>query len=142
MAEIWGAAISAGGAILSGVAASKKAKEDRLAAKEDTKELTAYSTRYNAILSQFNREQDYYYNQLAKKNKQRGLDQFRQFSTVNQFAPNFVGGNNTVTLPSKPDINALMEANAPQKQAQAAPAEKKSSLFSWIDPGLSKILGL
>ena len=145
MAEIWGAAIAVGGSIISGVAASKKAKQDRENAKEDTKEMTENDARFGAIASQFNAEQDYYYEQLKRKNKQRGLDQFRQFSTVNQFAPNFVGGNNTITLPAKPDINALIKANAaPVEPVAAAAPEKKSTakkLFGIIDPGLSKLLG-
>lgn len=136
MAEIWGAAIAVGGSIISGMAASKKAKQDRENAKEDTKEMTENDARFGAIASQFNAEQDYYYEQLKRKNKQRGLDQFRQFSTVNQFAPNFVGGNNTITLPAKPDINALIKANTPaEAAATAAPAAKKKSLVSkLLDP--------
>ena len=147
MAEIWGAAIAAGGAILSGVAASKKAKQDAKAAKETAKELTENDARFSAILSQFNAEQDYYYKQMDRKNKQRGLDQFRQFSTVNQFAPNFVGGNNTIALPNKPDINALISANKAPEATQAAAAGKKSSslgakLLASGDPVLGKILGI
>lgn len=146
MGEIWGAAIAVGGSIINGIAASKKAKQDRENAKEDTKEMTENDARFGAIASQFNAEQDYYYEQLKRKNKQRGLDQFRQFSTVNQFAPNFVGGNTTITLPAKPDINALIKANAPPAATTttAATPEKKSTakkLFGIIDPGLSKLLG-
>lgn len=145
MAEIWGAAIAAGGAILGGIAASKKAKQEREAAREDAKEMTENDARFGAILSQFNAEQDYYYQQLQRKSKQRGLDQFRQFSTVNQFAPNFVGGNNTIALPNKPDINALIKANTPVAETTAAPAKKKSKsgLITVLtgDPILGKLFG-
>lgn len=145
MAEIWGAAIAVGGSIISGIAASKKAKQDRENAKEDNKEMTENDARFGAIASQFNAEQDYYYEQLKRKNKQRGLDQFRQFSTVNQFAPNFVGGNNTITLPEKPNINNLIAANKPVEEAQAAASSSSSSkgksLFKKIDPILGKLLG-
>ena len=125
MAEIWGAAIAAGGAILSGMAASKKAKEEREAAAAQAKVATADEAKWSAVLSQFNKEQDYYYQQLGRKSKQRGLDQFRQFSTVNQFAPNFQGGNNTITLPNKPNITELSAAVT--EQEQQAQAKKKGS---------------
>ena len=154
----WAAVAAAGGALISGIAASKKAKSDRAAAKEDAKELTEEGTRFNAILSQFNAEQDYYYEQLQRKNKQRGLDQFRQFSTVNQFAPNFIGGNNTIALPEKPDINKLITANTPAPAATNSSGggsktsntslkgmivnDAKGELAKLIPGHLGKILGL
>lgn len=135
MAEIWGAAIMVGGSLLSGMAASKKAKQDRANAKEDSKELTENDARFAAIASQFNKEQDYYYEQTKRKAKQRGLDQFRQFSTVAQFAPQFVGGNNEIVIPAKPDINSLIKANTPAPTAAAEPTQQKnksSGLFGLV----------
>ena len=109
MAEIWGAAIAVGGSIISGIAAGKAKKKDQQYASEEARLSDERQAKYGAILNQFNKESDYYYNQLTRKNKQRGLDQFRQFSTVNQFAPNFVGGNNTIALPEKPDAMAAVK---------------------------------
>ena len=109
MAEIWGAAILVGGSILSGMGASKKDKKDKEFAASEARLSDEREAKYSAILAQFNKESDYYYKQKDRKAKQRGLDQFRQFSTVNQFAPNFVGGNNTITLPEKPDAMAAVQ---------------------------------
>lgn len=127
------------------MAASKKAKQDRANAKEDTKEMTENDARFGAISSQFEAEQADYYNQLNRQRKQRGLDQFRQFSTMSQFAPEAAGGNNTIALPNRPDINALIKANTPAEE-QAAPAGKKKSKSGLItvltgDPILGKLFG-
>jgi len=108
--EGWAGAVAMiGGAVVSGVAASKKSKSDQKFASSEARASDERQAKYEAILGQFNKESDWYYSQLARKNKQRGLDQFRQFSTVNQFAPNFVGGNNTIALPEKPDAMAAVQ---------------------------------
>ena len=105
----WAAVVTVGGSILSGIGASKKDKKNKAFASSEARLSDERQAKYEAILSQFNKESDWYYNQLSRKNKQRGLDQFRQFSTVNQFAPNFIGGNNTITLPEKPDAMAAVQ---------------------------------
>lgn len=111
------------------MAASKKAKQDRANAKEDRKEMTESDARFGAISSQFEAEQADYYNQLNRQRKQRGLDQFRQFSTMNQFAPEMAGGNNVIALPNKPDINALIKANVPAEEQTPQVAGKKKGLL-------------
>ena len=98
MAEIWGAAIAAGGAILGGVAQSKKAKEDRKNSKVDERDAAMYS----GILSKFEADQDYYFDRLNKKNTERGLDQFRAYNTVGN--PN----ENRIVVPDRPDINTYL----------------------------------
>lgn len=101
MSEIWiAAAATVVGGALSGMGAEKKAKEDRKASRE----LTQDSARYEALLSAFETEQDYYYNQLNRANKQRGLEQFRQFSTIKQFAPQYAQTSPGVVVPEKPVI--------------------------------------
>lgn len=144
MAEIWGAAIAAGGALLSGVAASKKAKQDAKNAKENTREMTENDARYSAILSQFNAEQEDYYKQLDRQRKQRGLEQFKQFSTMSQFAPGAATSGNTIVVPNKPNISELIAANVPQEQR--ANSDKKKSNSGLItaltgDPILGKLFG-
>ena len=100
MAEIWGTAIAAGGAILGGVAQSKKAKEDRKNSKVDERDAAMYS----GILSKFEADQDYYFDRLNKKNTERGLDQFRAYNTVGN--PN----ENRIVVPDRPDINTYLPA--------------------------------
>lgn len=120
MAEIWGAAIAAGGAILGGVAQSKKAKEDRKNSKVDERDAAMYS----GILSKFEADQDYYFDRLNKKNTERGLDQFRAYNTVGN--PN----ENRIVVPDRPDINTYLPALPPPK-----PKKKKKGLLGKItDP--------
>lgn len=132
MAEIWGAAIAVGGAVISGVAASKKAKEDRAAATSDRKAATKDEAIYGSILSQFEAEQDDYYNQLDRSRKQRGLDQFRSFNTVSSFAPQYAGDNPRIVVPNRPNINTLIEAAVPQEAASSGGSKK--SLLDTLDP--------
>ena len=98
MSEIWGAAIAAGGAVVSGVAQSKKAKQD----KADAKLATRDEAMYSGILSKFEADQDYYFERLGKKNMERGLDQFRAYNTVGN--PN----ENRIVVPDRPDINTYL----------------------------------
>ena len=129
MAEIWGAAIAAGGALLSAYSSKKQADEDKADARADAKAATRDEAVYGSIMSQFEREQDDYYTQLGKQRRERGLDQFRQFSSLAQFAPNYTG-DNRVQLPEKADMAKQLEAAKAsgliqeQKQAKA-----KRSLF-------------
>ena len=121
MAEIWGAAIQAGGAILGGVAQSKKAKEDRKNSKVDERDAAMYS----GILSKFEADQDYYFDRLNKKNTERGLDQFRAYNTVGN--PN----ENRIVVPDRPDINTYLPAmpvNTKKKK------KKKGLLGKITDP--------
>lgn len=144
MAEIWGAAIAVGGSIISGIAASKKAKQDRANAKEDNKEMTEREARFHALLSQFDAEQADYYNQLNRQRKQRGLEQFRQFSTVNQFAPNFSGGNNPIELPTRPNADTMFtEQQAAQPAVATQDKKSNSSKITLLtgDPILGKLFG-
>jgi hypothetical protein len=127
MAEIWGAAIMVGGAVLSAQAAKKKAAQD----KKDGKEMTLEGAKYGAMQSQFESEQEHYYNQLEKQERLRGLDEFRKFSTVNQFAPQYANSNpNPVVLPAKPDAKAFF---APDPVAPGGGGKKKS-LHEKLDP--------
>jgi hypothetical protein len=119
MAEIWGAAIAAGGAILGGVAQSKKAKED----KKDAKIATRDEAMYAGIMSKFEADQDYYFDRLNKKNTERGLDQFRAYNTIGN--PN----ENRIAVPDRPDINTYLPA------IPVAKKKKKRGLFDKItDP--------
>lgn len=104
MAEIWGAAIMVGGALLSGRAAEKKAKEDRKAGRLASKE----DARYQGILSQFDREQDYYYQQLEKQEKKRGLDQFKHFNNMRNIDPTYSETNTGPVLPKKPNLDDML----------------------------------
>jgi hypothetical protein len=53
----------------------------------------------------FEAELRHFYEQLNKQEKKRGLDQFRTFSTVKNYAPDFVDTNPGPVLPTKPGYN-------------------------------------
>lgn len=94
--------LQAAGAALSFFSASKKSKDDAKAKKEDTL-MQISGARQN---SQFDAEQAYYYNQLARQEKMRGLEEFRKFSTVQSFAPGYTNTNpNPIVVPTKPEYN-------------------------------------
>lgn len=94
--------ISAAGAALSFFSSNKKAKEDKKATKEQTL-MEISGARQN---SQFDAEQAYYYQQLGREEKMRGLDEFRKFSTVQSFAPGYTNTNpNPIVIPTKPEYN-------------------------------------
>ena len=120
MSEIWGAAIAAGGAVVSGVAQSKKAKEDRKNAKIDERDAAMYS----GILSKFEADQDYYFQQKNRQNTERGLDQFRAYNTIGQ------ANDSRIVVPDRPDINTYLPA-----LPAAKPKKKKKGLLGKLtDP--------
>ena len=120
MAEIWGAAIAAGGAIVGGIAQSKKAKEDRKNSKIDERDAAMYS----GILSKFEADQDYYFSRLNKQNTERGLEQFRAYNTVGQ--PN----TNRIVVPDRPDINTYL----PEVIKKGGDSNKRGLLSKIVDP--------
>ncbi len=137
MAEIWGAAIAVGGAVVSGIAAEKKAKNDRKNANEDRRAATKEEAQYGSVISRFDAEQEDYFNQLNRSRKQRGLDQFRQFSTMNQIAPNYTE-TNRIVVPNRPDVNAIINEVVPPETPQVK--GKGKSTWEKIDPIGSKII--
>lgn len=121
MAEIWGAAIAVGGSVISGSAKAKQAKKDSEREASNARAATRDEAKYSSIVSQFEKEQDYYYNQLNRQNKQRGLAEFRKFSNLANYAPGYTQNTNTgIVLPDKPDASKVLDNDQePQKQAKA-----------------------
>lgn len=124
MAEIWGAAIAAGGALLSAYSSNKQKEKDKKDAAKERVAATKDEALYTGLLSQFEAEQGYYYDQKKRQNTERGLDQFRAYNTV--------GNPNTsrIVVPDRPDINTYLPA-VPVAQKK----KKKRGLFDKItDP--------
>lgn len=66
---------------------------------------------YGGLISGFEREQDDYYDQLNRSRKQRGLEVFKQFSTLNQYAPNYMpAAQQEIVVPAKPNMAASLDA--------------------------------
>lgn len=99
--------IQAAGAVLGGIAsggAKKKAVEQDFKNTSKLNEQEGVIGRQN---TQFAAELEQYYKQLEKTEKLRGLDEFRKFSTVSQFAPNYSNTNpNPVTPVVMPQYNS------------------------------------
>ena len=80
-----GAAVTVVGGALSDKSANKAAK--------DAKASDRWSQQEEARLGRqdkiFNAQVDDHYKQKERAGRQRGLDQFRKFSTVSQFAPEY-----------------------------------------------------
>lgn len=134
--EAWvaAAAITAGGALISSYAAGEQAKKDKKDAAKERRLATKEEAQYGAALSQFEKEQDYYYKQLERQNKQRGLDQFRSFSNLQSYAPQYQGDTARITLPAAPDINSIISQAAPPEQPAATSNKKRSTASKILDP--------
>lgn len=76
---------AAAGMVLSAVGSAEDKKKDQKHEGEMT-EKGALLQRQNY---QFNSQMDDYYKQRDRNEKLRGLDEFRKFSTVKHFAPNY-----------------------------------------------------
>ena len=102
------------------MAQSKKAKQD----KKDAKAATRDEAMYAGILSKFEADQDYYFQQKNRQNTERGLDQFRAYNTIGQT------NDSRIVVPDRPDINTYLPALPPPK-----PKKKKKGLLGKItDP--------
>lgn len=135
MAEIWGAAIVVAGGIASGMAAEKKDKADKKYQTKMTQEdyrRTAQQTGYEAAL-------DDYYKQKDRYEAQRGLDQFRQFSTIDSYKPGYATMDGQLTAPVMPDYNNFKVVEDTQQGSSGG--GKSGNIMEKLDPLGSKILG-
>jgi hypothetical protein len=125
MAEIWGAAIMVVGAVASSQAAKKKAEAERKANKADTQELTEEGAKLNAQLSGYEAGIENYYKQKERFEQQRGLDQFRQFSTMGEFAPGVNDQGGRIVMPEAPVYGDFAVEEEEPEQNKNNPQDKK-----------------
>ena len=136
MAEIWGAAIVVGGSIISGIASEKKAKSDQKHSDKMTEldyEKTAQQTGYEAALQDFYKQKDDY-------DKQRGLDLFRNFSTIQNFSPDSAKYDGILTAPVMPqykDYQVTPDAPA----SSGGGGGSGGTIIEKLDPLGSKLFG-
>lgn len=90
--------VALAGAVISGIGAAKAKKGDRAAATA----MTDLESRNAMRLSSFQAKQDYYYKQMDKKEAERGLDQFKQFSNLQTIAPDYVNTDPGIVVPDMP----------------------------------------
>ncbi len=91
------------GGFLEGKAAEKKAKrEANFKAKED-RALMGDEAKYGAVNMLFQSKLEDQMNQLQRFRKQRGLDQFRSFNTMQQISPGY-SESGGIVVPAAPTI--------------------------------------
>lgn len=136
MAEIWGAAIVVAGGIASGMAAEKKDKAD----KKYNKQMTEEDYRRNAQETGYEAALEDYYKQKDRYQAQRGLDQFRQFSTIDNYKPGYDIADDQLSAPTMPKYNDFkVVEDTPQGGSSGGGGG--SSLLKKIDPLGSKLFG-
>ena len=108
--------ITAGASILGSLGASGAAKKKAKLDFKNQQKLNEQGGVISRQNSQFDAQQNYYYHQLDRQEKMRGLDEFRKFSTVKDYAPDYTNTNpaplNTAVMPA---YNAGAYAPAPIK---------------------------
>lgn len=107
---MWASAAGAALTFFSG----RKSEKDKA---KQTKENILLEGKVGRENSQFNAEQEYYYRQLARQEAKRGLDQFRKFSTVANYAPQYRDTNPGPILPTKPTYNQGQYSDASSKKS-------------------------
>lgn len=122
MAWIAGAA-----ALIGGIAQSAAAKKDKKDSQAHDTEMSEKGAMYQRENAQFDSEMEYYYAQLGRANKQRGLDTFRNMSTVKNYMPHYVSNDPRIVLPDKPVFNkGIYEVHEdPKKQEEPFSWKKK-----------------
>lgn len=133
MAEVWGAAAIVVGGVIAGKAAEKKDKSDKKFQEAMTKEESSLA----AQRSGYERALEDYYSQKQRARTQRGLDQFRQFSTMGEVSPYYnTDSEQRIVEGEAPDYNTFdpdYDPNATPEQ-QAAKKKGKSIHKKLADP--------
>ena len=91
------------GGLLSGKSAEKKAKREAAFKAKEDRALMADEAKYGAVNTLFQSKLEDYMSQLQRSRKQRGLDQFRSFSAMQQIAPGY-SESGGIVVPQAPTI--------------------------------------
>lgn len=105
----WTKALQVGGSLLKGIGGAKSAQAAAREKSAAEKAMALQQAQHSLESNAFNAELQDYYSQLDRKRKQRGLSQFRQFSSLGGFAPDYVekGG---IELPEKPSTVGVLSS--------------------------------
>lgn len=85
-------------AILGGISSASERRSSERATREATEE----AGKQDRKTIDFEKDLDYYYNQKRRHETAGALGVYDQFSTINNFKPNFVPGRGLDALPAKP----------------------------------------
>lgn len=108
---IAGAAITA----VAGYAASRKQRKDEKEALKQGRATSRAESIWAREENAFDKSLDNFYRQKERVERQRGLDEFRKFSTVQSFAPEYTN-TNRIENPVMPNAQ---DAYDPNKKAPA-----------------------
>lgn len=138
MGEVWvAAAATVVGAGISAYSANKKAKQER----EDNKAMTEEDYRRTAQEVGYEAALENFYKQDERYEKQRGLDEFRKFSTVNNFSPGYTDAASRVSKPVAPDYNSFAPVIPGEEEIIGPDGKKtKKSTLEKIDPLGAKLI--
>lgn len=98
----WFAVGGAATSIIGGVLSDKKEKKQRKEDKAFSAEQARLENQYAKEQSKFDADLQYHYNQKARAGRQRGLDEFRKFSTLKDFAPGYTDTSQRIQVPTAP----------------------------------------
>lgn len=116
-AMVAGAAIT----VIGGAIAGKGAKKEEKKKRKHELFMQQEEHRLGLEKSLFERQADEHYVQKERKTRQRGLDEFRKFSTVGEFAPNYTDTSQRVEVPVLPAVSTQQGTNVPVVAAPVAP---------------------
>lgn len=119
-----GAIAAVAGSVISSRSKAKGDAANTAANIEADANLSAQEARQNMQQSRFDADQSYYYNQLNRQSKQRGLDQFRQFNTIAPVSAN------RIVVPEKPNVDGYAE----KPTINVTHAARRDSLDRILDP--------
>lgn len=97
--------IAAAGSVLGSLGASGAAKKAAKLEFQNQKKMSKLDAELARKNSQFDAELQHYYAQLEKKEKMRGLDEYRKFSTMSTIDPNYTNSNPGPEVPPMPVFN-------------------------------------
>lgn len=131
MSEVWVAAVvGAVGSYASSRSQKKALKDQRehdAAMTEEESWRSMQREQHSAALSDF-------YNRRDRAEAQRGLDEFRKFSTVQDFAPGYVNDNPRIEQPVLPDLNDYGTDPNAVVENQGGGSKGQSFLERRLDP--------
>lgn len=142
----WPAIIAAGAQILGGIMGGKgKEKQDKANKayeSAETRALESDKAKYNAIDTLFQNKVADYQSQLQRQRKQRGLDQFRSFNTMQQIAPGY-SESGGIVVPREPTIgdfnNMISTAGMSSPTVTNTGGGGSSSIMKTFDPVAVKL---
>lgn len=107
----WFAVAGAAVTVIGGAMSDKKAGKDAKAGRAQDQFMQQEEHRLGRQDTIFNKQVDEHYIQKERAQRQRGLDEFRKFSTVGSFAPEYQDTSTRVAVPVLPGISSQPGGN-------------------------------